>query len=163
MKRILLIGLAVFLSVTSAVSTTAQKLGKEDFHLGTLRVDGKFELVSTVKDFGSVGKIDTIIQTHRTPSPETTYVYQFDSLKVIVVQSHIRSLEFTSGKLRTHRGIRIGDTAKKVRERYGEPSDEDFLGCPSGLFYFKRHSTLGLNFCIADGHVVKILVGWGGT
>jgi len=128
-----------------------------------LKVGDDFDLDSVTKEFSPPTQIETLFQTHRTPSPETSYVFHFDSIVIDVEHGAIRTIEFTSLRLSTHRSVRIGDSADEVRSAYGKPSKEDWLGCPSGLSYFGKNSTLGLTFCISEGRVVRIFVGWGGT
>jgi c-di-GMP-related signal transduction protein len=131
-----------FLLAFLATNSNAQKLTKADFRVGMLEVNAKFDMISISKDFGYPTKIDTFIGTHRTPSPETTYVYHFDSLIVDVERFGIRTIEFISQRLKTHRGVRIGDTVEKVRSSYGKHLKSSGLDVHQGYLTSKKTAHL---------------------
>src|SRR5712671_1782442 len=114
------ISILLLLSSVCIAYSDAQKLKEADFRVGMLKVGDDFDLDSVTKEFSPPTQIETLFQTHRTPSPETSYVFHFDSIVIDVEHGAIRTIEFTSLRLSTHRSVRIGDSADEVRSAYGK-------------------------------------------
>jgi len=150
-----------------AVISQSQELTESDFRVGDLVVNEKVDTTFLFTRFGSPIKIEQFIETHRTPSPETTYVCQFDSVSVTFDRFGIRYLEFTTSSWATHRGVQIGDEPEKILKLYGKPSTErylDFSEDPNEdvlSYYIRPNSTLGIAFYLHNKRVWKIIVGWG--
>jgi len=164
-RNVVVITVCVCISTAPAFS---KELEKADFAVAGLSVNAKVDSSTLFEKWGPPKNTERHIETHRTPQPETSYVYCFDSITVCLNRFGIRWFEFTSTILKTTRGITVGSTADEIRRRYGKPSPEVWLGRADGkddevLSYFKHNSTLGVAFFLHKGRVIRIAVGWGST
>ena len=162
--------LTVLILLWAVMSPAAgsQNLQKTDFKVGPVAVNQRVDSLFLVKHFGVPVHTERVINTHRAAAPDTMVYFTFDSLYIGIGRTGVRWIDFSSAKLSTHRGVRVGDSVATIKRLYGKPSPEGWLGHASTpgeevLAYFKDESTLGLAFWIRANRVFKIIVGWGST
>jgi len=162
-SNIVRICVGVFLIPTMSQS---QKLTEADFRVVDLVVNEKVDTTFLFSKLGRPKTSEQFIDSLRTVSPETSFVYQFDSVSVNIQRFWIRYFEFTTSSWVTHRGVRVGDTSEKIMKLYGKPSTETYLGYSENpiedviSYYIKPNSTLGIAFYLRNKRVWKIIVGW---
>jgi len=136
-----------------------------DFVIGPIGVNEQWDSLSLASTFGAPVNVVRTAGDQRA-NADTSVIFDFDSLTVGLGQGRISWFEVSSPGFPTHRGVRIGDSERRVRKLYGWPSPNtslDGAGGPAGEVYrySKDGSTLSIAFYIHDQRVYRIVIGWG--
>jgi hypothetical protein len=140
-------------------SSSGQVLSDSDLVLGKLAINGSGDSTSFSAMFGKPDSVSRFTDDHRYATPVTFTTFYFDSVTICIGDQGIQSIETVGTLLATHRGVRVGERVELVESLYGPPSITDLHDC-DGLQYFWPDSALGLTFCVSDGRVVKIFIGY---
>jgi hypothetical protein len=151
-----------------------------DYQIGPLLIGEHVD--SALTFLGKPIRVETFTLEHRSGGRElidsvwvdipvdTNIVYTFDGLEVCTERDgSIRSIDLSTSRFATHRGIRVGDSSNAILKHYGKPwrnlnGTGEYGPQPTDEWtYRERYSTLGIVFYTVNDRVTRIFVGWGGT
>jgi hypothetical protein len=144
----------------------------------TTQVDSLFVVYGTPRNVertvGFCGKgpriIDNVVLEGDSIYCDSLLIYTLDSLTVCTDNlRRIQYYTFTTTKLKTTRGIAVGQSKEKVLATYGKPTEADNIyvfadliaGEDDSLQYLCENSPLGIQFFFSHGIVTRIFVGRG--
>ena len=151
--------LAIVLSLTCATGSLAQARHLEPADFVVAGIPDYYPDVDTFDDTVRIKRVlgpPAHIQRHSGPYGDTLTTWAFDGLIVEFGSVARAGITLTSRRIATHRGLRVGDSLKRLVALYGKPSQQ---ACDEWTYEDPREPLHAIIITIQNGRVLRIFIG----